>query len=182
MVGLAAGILQVLSAFPYLKDMLWGTTRPNLVSWSIWLFAVSISMAAQMSAGATWSLAVVASAVIMDGTIVLFALFGYGYTKFGRVEGICLALSLSAIILWQLTSNPLIALVFSISADAIAYIPTFVKSYRDPSSETVVVWFILAVTGLLGILATTRFDFRSGPPILSLPHNRAVFHWSLTIK
>lgn len=157
--GLAAGALQIGIAAPYVRDMVRGTTRPNIVSWFLWDLAVGISLAAQIAAGPTWSVTVVGSAFIMDTTILVVALMGYGYKKFAWWDGACLLSSLVAIGLWIITSNPLLALAFAITADAIAFIPTFIKSYLEPYSETAGVWLALVAVALLGIVATTSFDF-----------------------
>ena len=41
----------------------------------------------------------------------------------------------AGIVLWQLTANPVLAVLFCIIADLFASLPTLVKACVDPSSE-----------------------------------------------
>src|SRR3989344_1114112 len=152
-------VLQVIAVISYVRGMVSGTTRPNIVSWFLWECALLIALAAQLSAGASWSAVILVTALIVDGAVLCVAFFGYGYKKFGITDGVCLFLSLAAILLCALTDNPLVALVFAIFADATAYVPTMVKAFRDPFSETASTWLLSAVAGFLSILLASTADF-----------------------
>ncbi len=156
-----AGVLAICAAYPYLRDMLRGETRPNIVSWSIWALAVGISAAAQLVAEPSWSAALVVVTFFVDITILSFGIFGYGYREFRWWDGLCLVLSLTALILWRLSGDPLIALGFAIAADALAFAPTYIKSYREPQSETPITWVLFGLSGLAAIGAATVLDFAS---------------------
>ena len=158
-IGILAAILQIGAVIPYVRAMLRGSVRPNLVSWSLWTLSVLISLFAQVSAGPSWSLLILITATLANLTVIFLGAIGYSYRRFGIPEGACLLLSLAAMLLWQITSNPLIALGFAIAADAIAYIPTLIKTYRDPASEMAFWWFMLALVGTLSAISTTKIDF-----------------------
>jgi len=157
-VGILSGVIQIAAIVPYIRDMLRGTTRPNIVSWGIWTFEVLITLSAQLSAGASWSLILLISATIINITVVMLGIFGWGYKKFGWIEGICLTLSVGALVLWHITAMPLVAIMFAIAADGIAYIPTIVKAYRDPRSETASFWFLLGIVGLLSAVSSINLN------------------------
>ena len=159
--GTVAGVLPLIAIIPYIKDILHGTTRPNIVSYSLWAFLLLIAILAQVSAGASWSVLMVVGDFIGTCIIVAFCLFGYGYSKYGLLEWICLSLAAVAIVLWYLTKQPLVAILFAVLAvlavlaDLMAAIPTLVKSYRDSWSELPVTYFIIALGSLCAILSTT---------------------------
>ncbi len=159
--GIGAAVFMIVGTVPYIRDMLRGETRPNMVSWSIWAFAVGISATAQFTAEPSWSVVLVGTTFFMDSTVLVFALFGYGYSKFEWWDGLCLTLSLAALALWWLSGDPLIALGFAIIADGFAFLPTFIKSYREPFSETPVAWLLFGLSGLTGLGAASVFDFAS---------------------
>jgi hypothetical protein len=175
--GFISAAFMVAGTAPYIRDMLRGQTRPNIVSWSIWALAVGISAVAQFSAGASWSLALVAAVFVMDMSVTLFAFVGYGYTKFRWWDATCLVLSISALVLWHTTNDPLVGLGFAILADGIAFIPTFIKSYQDPYSETAMAWLLFAFSGIAGVFATSLYDFAN----LSFPIYYALANGSLWI-
>lgn len=87
--------------------------------------------------------------------ILILCLRGYGYPKYGWIEGVCTLLAIIAIVSWQLTHQPLLAIIFAIIADLMASVPTVVKAYRDPQSEHPAGWFIVVSAAILGLLSTT---------------------------
>jgi uncharacterized membrane protein YoaK (UPF0700 family) len=156
--GVIGGIIALFAIIPYIKDILKKTTRPNTVSWSIWAFLLLISILAQLNAGASWSIILLVGDFIGTSTIVVLCLIGYGYGKYSWLEWTCLTLAILAIISWQTTRQPVLAIAFAIIADAMAAIPTLVKTYRDPWSEHPTMWLIVALGALLSILSTTIFN------------------------
>jgi hypothetical protein len=154
----AAGILTIVSVVPYVRDMLKGTTRPNIVSWGIWCLVQAIFAAAQIAEGASLSVVLPIAEVATVGLVVVLGLVGYGYKKYGKLDFICLSLALLAIVLWQVTSIPLIAMWMAVAADLIAAIPTLVKSYRDPKSETPLAYFLVVLSAIAAAFSTDLID------------------------
>lgn len=156
--GIFSGLLAMAAIIPYVRDILHGTTRPNVVSWSLWVLLLSIAALAQLSAGASWSLVLVVGDLIGTASVLVLCLIGYGYGKYSWLDGICFALALVAIVLWQITNQPLLAIGLAALADFLASVPTLVKSYKDPRSEEPTQFFIIAIAALLGVLSTSIFD------------------------
>lgn len=157
-VAILAAVIQIVAIIPYIRDTLQGHTRPNVVSWSLWMVAVLTATAAQIAAGPSWSLTLLISADIITVTVVTLCLLGYGYKEFRRLDRISIALSLSALFLWYITKEPLSALILAIAADASAYAPTFAKAYREPHTETATLWLGLSVVGVLSAVASTQIN------------------------
>ena len=51
-----------------------------------------------------------------------------------------------------------VAIVLAVCADFIATIPTIIKTYKEPYSETPIAWLAVTVAGTLSIFSTTLFD------------------------
>jgi len=156
--GVVGGLLAFASIIPYIKDILHGTTRPNVVSYSLWAALLSISMLAQLSSGASWSIVFLLGDLLAVFAVIVLCTMGYGYGKYGKLEWVCTALAIIAVVLWQVTSEPLLAIIFALIADILAGIPTVVKTYRDPKSEIPIGWFMVAAGAVLGIISNTVFD------------------------
>ncbi|HVM73705.1 MAG TPA: hypothetical protein VMU13_02415 [Candidatus Paceibacterota bacterium] len=156
--GIIAGIVQACSIIPYIQEMIHGEVRPNVVSWILWTLIQLIIIAAQFAAGASWS--VVIPIVMTFGTclVLILCLFGYGYTRYGLVDGICLILAICAIIIWQLINDPVLAILISIVADLTAGIPTYVKAYREPFTESLLAWSLLIIANTLALIAAHPFN------------------------
>jgi hypothetical protein len=151
-------IITAIAVVPYVRDMLRGSTRPNIVTWGLWLLIHFIFVPAQLSAGASWSIVLPLTEMCTVALVFLLAVFGYGYKKYGLLDGVCLVVALAAIALWQLTNAPIVALVLSVGADLIATVPTLAKSYKDPYSETPSAYLLVVVSSILAGASTTLYD------------------------
>jgi hypothetical protein len=158
LMAIFAGALTVASVVPYVRDMLKGSTRPNVVSWGIWCLVQAIFAAAQVAEGASLSIVLPIAEVLTVGVVVVLGLAGYGYKKYGRLDFICLGLALGAIVLWQLTDEPMVAMCMAVVADLLAAIPTLVKAYKDSKSETPSAYFLVALSALAAGFATSIID------------------------
>lgn len=154
----AAVLITLYSTVLYIKEMLRGTTRPNIVSWGLWVLIQGIFAAAQFSAGASLSVVLPLIEVLTVGIIVVLGVFGYGYKKYATLDFVCLALALGAIALWQTTGDPMVALWMSVAADILAAVPTFIKAYKDPKSETPLPYFLVAISAIAAAFAANVID------------------------
>src|SRR4051794_7544396 len=87
-------IAQLASAIPYYHDIFKGSTRPSFVSQFLWTLLGVLEVAAQWSAGPSWSIVLVALVAVNTGVFSLLALMGYGYKKFAPIDFVCLILGL----------------------------------------------------------------------------------------
>ncbi len=142
--ALVTGVLTLVAVVPYVRDMLRGTTRPNLVTWGLWLIIQTIFILAQFSAGASWSVLLPLMEMLTVGVVFLLGLFGYGYKQYRKLDIACLGIALAAIVLWQLTSEPLVALFMALAADLVAGIPTLRRriSTRCPKRHRPIFWYL----------------------------------------
>ena len=139
--------------------MLKGETRPNLITWFIWLILQIIVALAQFTAGASWSIIIIL-VIIFNITLVILLIFkGYGYKKYGFEDYFCLLLAILAIVFWQITKNPLLAIFWALIADLSAVVPTLIKVYREPRSENLLSWKLNVLAAFLAILASSKIDF-----------------------
>jgi hypothetical protein len=156
--GISAGVVQIVSAIPYIRDIVYGTSRPNTVSFFIWFVLGIIEVFAQYSAGASWS--IVIPIVLVLNTFIAFSLgvLGYGYKKYNWLDFVCLGLAAASLVIWYVTDNPVMALVVTMVASVCAAVPTIVKTYKEPHSENVLAWFMNVVGSVLAIFASTLWN------------------------
>ncbi len=67
------------------------------------------------------------------------------YWQLGRFDYACGAFSVLALVLWALTANPLVAIFFAILADLAAGVPTLIKAWRYPQTETVIAYVLASI-------------------------------------
>lgn len=144
-------------AFVYVKETLQGKTKPNKVTWLMWSIAPLIATAAAFSDGARW--AVLPTFMAGFATLLVFiASFvnPKSYWKLEKFDYLCGIFSLLALILWAITKEPLWAVFFAIVGDSFAAIPTIIKSWKYPETESGQIY----IADLLNIL-TSFFAFKN---------------------
>jgi hypothetical protein len=134
---IVGAVVALIGASSYITDTVRGTTKPNRVTWLMWAVAPSIAAIAAATEGVTW--AVVPVFVSGFGPLLIFlASFvnEQAYWKLTKLDYYCAATSLVALILWAVTKQPSVAIVAAILSDALAGVPTFIKCWKHPDTET----------------------------------------------
>ncbi len=157
-------ILGVLLSFSacvlYIRDMLAGRTKPNRVSWFLWALPPFIGVYAATSDGATWATLPTFMAGL-NPLLVLVASFASkkAYWKITVFDMLCGLFSLLALLAWMITENPASAILFAILADALAGVPTLVKAFSHPETETGVSYALFFVAQSTAFFAISTWSF-----------------------
>lgn len=153
-------LIQLLGSAVYIRDTLRGITKPNRVTWFFWSVAPLIGAAAAITDGVRWSALPVVMVGIMPLLILLASLFNKkSYWQLKKLDYICGIFAALALILWFITSEPLVAIVFAILADAVAGIPTLVKTCTDPETETTAEYAATVLAAITGLVAVQVWSF-----------------------
>jgi exosortase/archaeosortase len=70
-----------------------------------------------------------------------------------------MAAAVIGIVLWAITKNPNLALLFSLLADMLAAVPTLIKSYRHPRSESWIAYAISTFGFGISFLSVQTYTF-----------------------
>lgn len=151
---LIGALVQLVGIYSYIKETLRGNTKPNRVTWLMWSIAPLIGTAAALSKGVRWAVL----PVFMSGFAPLLVFIASFINKksYWRLEpfdyacGLC---SFLALALWGITREPLIAIIFAIASDGFAAIPTIIKSWKHPETETVAAYTTGAFNALTSFFA-----------------------------
>jgi len=145
-IGIITGLI---TSLWYIKSIFYGTTKPNLVSWVLWMLAPFIAVFFQLKAGAGLSIVPVFMAGFGPFLVIIFSLWNKNaYWKINAFDLICGFFSVMALITYIFTYNLEISILFAIVSDGLAAIPTLVKSWKFPETEN-------SVTYLGGIFSST---------------------------
>lgn len=147
--------LRLMAGASYLIATWKGTVQPNPVTWLFWGLAPLIAFAAQ--AQGTLEPSAWVSLVLGIGPLLIFGVsLGRGTRwRVSVFDILCGASALVGIVLWQITSDPTVALWFGIIADILGGIPTVRKSYSAPQSEKAFPYF-LSITSMVVTLLTIK--------------------------
>jgi hypothetical protein len=156
-VGLAGALLALLDPIPYVRDILRGRTRPYRATWLIWSGLGVLTFCSQLADGGTWSIAAVG--VQAASTLFVFVLSirrGQGGAR--RTDAALLLLAAGGTVAWLSSSEPVLATVFVIAADALGVALMLPKTWQDPWSETRSSYVLASASGVLSTIAVGALD------------------------
>jgi hypothetical protein len=144
----------------YLRDTLAGKTKPNRVTFFLWGAAPLVAYFAQRTEhggpqiGYTLLIAVV-PLIILSASFVN----KQAYWALSAFDLTCGILSVIALIFLVVSNNGFIALIISIVADFFAALPTIIKSYHYPETETTITYVLEVIGSVLVLLTIKHFIF-----------------------
>lgn len=144
----------------YIKETLSGRTKPNRVTWLMWAIAPLIATSAALADG----IRLAALPVFMSGFIPLLVFLASfanskAYWKLEKFDYFCGASSFLALILWIITKEPVIAIIFAIASDGFAALPTIIKSWKHPDTESTEIFVGGLFNASTAFFALKTFDF-----------------------
>jgi len=158
--GILSFVVLIIGGVPYLIDIHKKKVHPHILSWMGWSFITALGGSAMLASGSQWVVA-----LLFANTILCFTIAGYsiirkvGVWSTSIYDFLFFGLGILGLILWQVTGSPIIALVLAIIADLSFGLPTIIKTYKNPESETYFAWLASTTSGLLSLFAIENFNF-----------------------
>lgn len=112
------------------------------------------------------------------GSVVIFLLsLKKGMGGRSKFDLVVLAVALISIGMWVLIGSSLIGLITSILAGTMAYIPTYIKSWKNPGTEDWFFYLIYALASVFSILSIKDFSVAKMvfPIFLALSNGTLIF-------
>jgi len=155
-------LVQLWGIWVYIKETLAGKTKPNRVTWFLWFLAPTIAFAAELDKGVGLK-SLMTLSVGLGPLFVLLASFKNrkSYWQLKTSDYLCGLLSILGLILWLTFNEGNLAIALSVLADAFAALPTLVKSFYHPDTESEEAYTVAIVNAgitLLTIKAWTLAD------------------------
>ena len=123
------------SPIMYARAILKGQAKPHRTTRLVILLSTILttaSLVAQNNTVAIW----IAGVSTIQAFLIFVLSYKYGMGGWAKIDILCLVVALTGFIFWKTTNNPLLALYASILADFMGMIPTLVKTYKFPKSES----------------------------------------------
>jgi hypothetical protein len=159
--GYIAAVLNILGTITYLVAIFKGKARPNRVTWFISSIAPLVAFVSMMSQGVSLAQSIVTLSAGISPLMIFITTFLVRHPawKIRTFDLTCGALALIGIILWWLTGKGNLAIIFSILADALGFLPTIVKSFKYPKTESPWTFMIGALADALSLLTVSVWNF-----------------------
>lgn len=156
-IGFLAAGLAVYAYVPYFIGIAKGKTRPHVFTWLLWSMLTGIGGAAQVAAGGGAGTWVILTSSVMCFFVFLFAL-KRGERNITRSDWASFIAALMALPLWYFTKDPLWSVLLVIAIDAMAFYPTFRKSWNKPHEEVVQSYLLSGIKFALGVIALEQLS------------------------
>lgn len=146
-------LLNLIGISVYVYQTVKGRIQPNRVTWFIWALAPLLAFSAELGKGV--GIQSLMTFMVGFGPLLVFiASFvnKKSVWRLTRLDLTCGALSLLGLALWAISGDGNVAILFAIGADALAAVPTIVKAYKKPESESYWVFLLGAISAGLTLL------------------------------
>ncbi len=155
-----SALVSIAGSAAYIRDTLAGRTKPNRVSWSMWALAPLIGTAAAFSAHADiWATTRIFLSGFLPLIVFLASFFNkQSYWKLTPFDMLCGVCSVLAFIVWGVVDSPQLAILLAALGDGFAALPTIVKAWKYPETETGLTYVASFVSVVLIIPSIPRWD------------------------
>jgi uncharacterized membrane protein HdeD (DUF308 family) len=126
----------------------------------MWSIAPFIATAAALSNGVGWAVIPVFMSGFCPFLVFTASFFTKkAYWKPSSFDYICGSLSGLALVLWFITNDANLAIIFAIVSDALAAVPTLTKAWHNPETESAWPFIIGVFSPVTSFLAATTWAF-----------------------
>lgn len=168
--------LRLAAGLGYLMATSRGVIQPNPVSWLLWGLTPLVAFVAQVQDGVTPQAWVTLTLGTSPLLIFVVSVAKKSHWRVGRFDALCGGSAAAGIVLWQISSDPAPAIVFSILADILASLPTLAKAYETPGSERAYPYFVSILSMTVTLLTISDWKFvECAFPLYMLLINTAIF-------
>jgi hypothetical protein len=158
--AIIGGLVAISSSVPYIRNTILGKTHPNLVSWFTWMLLHMVATCAAFASGAVQTAIFTSAATLSTGMIVLMSL-RYGFRRYSRFDVICQILAVLGIVVWQITNQPIFAIVIVMGVNLTAALPTFRHAWLQPQQETWQTFAISVLAASITLASIAHYNFIS---------------------
>jgi hypothetical protein len=162
--GIIAGVLSLVGYIPYIYETIKGVTRPNQATWIIWTLVgglLAFSYLADQGLSSSW----LPLGYFVGPLIVSFLTFFYGYSRWSKLDVVCVIVAVLSVIPWWFSHNPTFTLLINVLIDSTGAIPTLVKTYHEPETEDLTAWAIFFAANTIELFAVTHWNLAGLYPI-----------------
>lgn len=154
-----AGILYIVAVVPYFISIHKKEIKPHPISWLLWTIIGGVNLIFYRQTGAIYSQIIAYASFFIPLTIFSVSLRSWN-KSFSKLDYFCLFISIFSLIVGIIYKNPLIGLTLNIVlADFIAFLPTIIKTYKNPESENRSTWFITIIANILTLSVINNWTF-----------------------
>lgn len=158
--GILSSFFILIGGIPYLVDIYHKKAHPHILSWIGWGLITALGAFAMLADGGKWAVLILFANTLLCLVVAFYSIIKkVGVWQASKADFLFFGIGILGLILWQTLHLPILALISAIIADFLFGLPTIIKTYKDPLSETYFVWLTATISGALSLLAVQGFLF-----------------------
>ena len=152
--GQLSGLLAIAAYIPYIRACWKKEIKPSRIAWLIWTIIGFLIASSYYASGATYEMWM--PLTYATGELIVFILsLRHGQGGWTRLDQISLVGAAFGFFAWWYFDSALISLLAGLFLDFIGFGLTFVKTIKDPTSESPLAWIFWSLGAGVNILAVT---------------------------
>lgn len=160
--AIIGAIIASLGGLYYLYETVTGKSQPNRVSWLLWGLLPMVVFVAQRFQGVE-GLSWISFAAGFTPLLIVVASFlnkkAYWQTK--PLDYVLMVAAVTGIGLWFITDDPNLAILLVLIADFLAGIPTIIKAFQRPETESWIAYALSTAGFGIGVFSIQVFNFEN---------------------
>lgn len=151
-----ATLIFIIAFVIYNKDILRESTRPNIITWSLFVLITLINATSYVSMTGDLVKSVLAFTDLFVCTIItsLILFKGY-YPKLSIVEKLVILFSVSSVLIWIILRSATYANLLLQFGYILAFVPTYLGVYKNSSAEKALPWFLWTLSFVINMVVIT---------------------------
>lgn len=152
--------ISAIGGIKYLLETIKGKVKPNKITFFLWALAPLVAFAAEVKQGV--GIQSLMTFWMGFGPLLIFIASFFNKKaawKLNSFDLICGAFSIIGLLFWYITRVGNIAIIFAILADGLAALPTIVKAYKFPQTESGWLYLAGVISALLTLLTIKTWSF-----------------------
>ena len=156
--GILALLINLLGYVPYVQDIVKGRVKPQRITWGIWAALGSVVFANQVTNGGGWSVVFFGSTAFLT-TLVFVLSLRRGTCGGSKTDRAMLLEAVALFVYWFLSRDSRTTTLIAVLIDAVGALPTIIKTFRKPKTETYPQWVMAGLGGLFALFAVAKADY-----------------------
>lgn len=156
-VTIIAMLIALIGYIPYIKDCIKGTTKPHVITWFTWALVSFLAFGIQFfNQGGFGSFINLFMGIIC--TVIFILGLRNGTKDITKTDWIAFILAIIAIGLWLIVKQPLLSIILVVFIDIMSFLPTILKGWKKPYTETLITFAFSGIKNGLSIYALSSYS------------------------
>lgn len=142
---------------PYLRDVISCKIKPHPYTWFIWSIVSGTTFFGGLVKGA--GIGALPTGISESFTLLIFIFsLRNGFSNVVKTDNYFLVAALLGLVPWIITKDPTISVIIVVIIDLIAFMPTFRKTWYNPTSENPILYMMNVTRHSLTLLSIQTYN------------------------